>query len=80
MSAPGEFPVGIGTKPDDSRTLPLCDWCHLNAQDAQHRVGESAFYGELGIDPLKLAKQLHAARPDIAAMRMVIFKTRRSFA
>jgi hypothetical protein len=80
MSAPGESPVGIGTKPDDSRVLPLCEWCHTNGMDAQHRVGETAFYSELGIDPIKLAKKLYAAKPDISAMQMIIFKARKRFA
>lgn len=80
MSAAGETPVGIGTKPSDQRSVPLCSWCHLDASDSQHRVGESAFYGELGIDPLALAKKLYAARPDLAAMRIVIHKARRRFA
>lgn len=79
-SADGEGPVGVGRKPDDSRVLPLCQGCHLDAPDAQHRVGEAAFYGELGIDPLVLAKKLYAAKPDIGAMRMVIMKARRRFA
>ena len=80
MSAPGEAPCGFGTKPDDSRTLPLCAWCHTDASDAQHRVGEQEFYGELGIDPLVLAKKLYAAKPDIGAMRIVLLKARRIFA
>ncbi len=71
---------GMGMKPDDSQALPLCQWCHLDAPDAQHKVGEHPFWGELGIDPLKLAKSLYAAKPDLGTMRMVIFKARRRFA
>ena len=78
-SADGEPPVGGGRKPDDSRVLPLCAWCHTDASDAQHRVGEREFYGELGIDPLALAKKLYAAKPDVGAMRMVLHKARRRF-
>lgn len=80
MSAPGETPVGIGRKPDDARVLPLCESCHLTSLDAQHRRGEVEFYGELGVDPLALAKKLYAAKPDVGAMKMVIMKARRRFA
>jgi len=50
--------VGIGEKPDDSWTTPLCAECHLDAPDAQHRVGEPAFWARVGIDPFKLADRL----------------------
>jgi hypothetical protein len=58
----------------------LCAWCHTDASFAQHRVGERVFYGELGIDPLALAKKLYAAKPDLGAMKIVILKARRRFA
>ncbi len=80
MSANGEPPVGMGTKPSDSRVLPVCQGCHLDVNDSIHRAGEEAFYGELGIDPLVLAKTLYAAKPDVGAMRLVIHKARRRFA
>lgn len=34
----------MGRKPADSWTTPLCDGCHTNDYDAQHKIGEREFY------------------------------------
>ena len=62
----------MARKPDDSWTTPLCDGCHTNDRDAQHRIGEREFWHRLGINPFLLCQRLHAARGDLVAMRAVV--------
>ena len=76
MSAPGKTITGIGIKPDDKYSLPLCHGCHVANPTAQHNVGEIPFWGALGLDPLVICERLYAVSPDIEAMRDVIFKAR----
>jgi len=35
--------AGIGQKPCDSKTIPLCPACHFT----QHNVGEQSFHGDM---------------------------------
>ena len=56
----GKRPTGIAEKPSDRWTVPLCDRCHLNDNEAQHVVGEKAFWNRLGLDPFKIAADLYA--------------------
>lgn len=63
----------IGAKPGDARALPLCADCHLYDADAQHKVGELAFWNDLGINPLIVCDRLYAKRGDVPAMRAVIY-------
>lgn len=56
----GKRNAGIGEKPSDRWAVPLCADCHLDAPDAQHRVGERAFWARVGIDPFALATKLYA--------------------
>lgn len=60
---------GIGKKPADRWTVPLCQEHHM----LQHRVGELQFWHDLGIDPLLICRQLYEKRGDLVAMRAVIF-------
>ena len=60
----------LGAKPDDCWTVPLCASCHLDAPDAQHRVGEAVFWARVGIDPIRLAAALHQS-PREAGVRLV---------
>lgn len=62
----------MARKPDDSWTTPLCDGCHTNDRDAQHRIGEREFWHRLGINPFLLCQRLHSARGDLVAMRAVV--------
>lgn len=56
-AAAGKTNAGVGAKPDDKWTLPLCGPCHT----AQHDMGdEREFWNLAGLDPLKLAEQLFA--------------------
>lgn len=76
MSAPGKPNPGVGMKPDDKYTLPLCDVCHRTGPNAQHEVGEIKFWGSLGIDPLVVCARLYAVSPDVEKMRAVIAAAR----
>lgn len=72
-SAVGKPQTGMQTKPDDAWTLPLCQSCHTDAPDAQHKGDEIAFWQRLGIDPLKIATALYDASPNVEHMRAVVF-------
>lgn len=62
----------MGRKPSDSWTTPLCDSCHTNDYDAQHKIGEREFWHRLGINPFLLCQRLYAQRGDLVAMRAVV--------
>ena len=67
--------TGIGIRPDDCWTLPLCPTCH----DEQHALGEETFWGvwNLGVNPVEAATLLyHARKGGIEAMRAIIFTAR----
>lgn len=49
-------------KPPDYFVLPLCGTCHRTGPDAQHTVGETAFWD--GCDPVLWALYLHAISGD----------------
>lgn len=52
---------GIGNKPDDIFTLPLCGRHH----DAQHKHGnERDWWKLMGIDPVKISLALYVATGD----------------
>lgn len=64
---------GIGEKPDDRWTVPLCAKCHRR----QHEIGELTFWHELRISPVQLAIELYAASPDIQEMRAIVARHRK---
>lgn len=48
--------AGMGQKPDDWRTVSLCHGCHNGGgPDAQHTMGERAFWRGLDVDNLMAA-------------------------
>lgn len=63
----GKPEPGIGAKPDDRWTVPLCPSHH---QD-QHRYGEREWWRQHGIDPLAVASALHTA-PDLGSMALIV--------
>lgn len=65
--------TGIGVKPDDERTVPLCPSCHTDSNDAQHVIGEAKFWARAKIDPIKASIELHKHSPNIEAMRQIVF-------
>lgn len=64
---------GMGVKPDDKWTLPLCNECH----DRQHQIGELPFWYELGLSPVHECERLYRVTGSLEAMRDVIFSVRR---
>ena len=68
MSTPGKPNAGIGARPDDSATVPMCHEHHME----QHGEGERNFYDRIGIDALKLASALYRVSPNVQKMRGII--------
>jgi len=66
--------AGMGAKPADRYALPLCPEHHQNSNDAEHHKGTKKFWRDLGIDPLRLAAELHQQSPDVEAMRLTILR------
>jgi hypothetical protein len=52
--------AGMGQKPDDWRTTPLCHACH---HSDQHTKGEDTFWEASGKDPLAVIEALIATSP-----------------
>ena len=67
---------GVGIKPGDKFSLPLCAACH----HTQHQIGEPAFFGKLGIDPTDTALRLWTVSGDRAAGERLIFRARQAIA
>lgn len=65
---------GMGRKPDDHLTIPMCGTCHRD----QHSGSEAQFWSALNIDPLAAARALHKASPDEQYMRSVVLLFRAS--
>lgn len=59
-------------KPDDRFAVPLCAGCHRLDKGAQHTRAERAFWEEIGMNPLIVARDLYAQRGDLVAMRAVV--------
>ena len=70
--------TGMGQKPDDRRTVPLCAGPHadidgmLGCHNRQHVVGEATFWRSAPIDPEALIKELIAASPKRADIERTI--------
>lgn len=65
ISTEGKQNAGIGAKPDDKWTNPLCHDCHME----QHSLGEKLFWENLDIDPFDTARTLFQLSPNLSAMR-----------
>lgn len=70
MTLAGKPITGLGMKPHDRWTVPLCHSCHMR----QHAIGEVAFWHDVGLHPLVLARALYWASPDIEEMRAIILR------
>ena len=55
MSIPGKPNAGVGAKPSDRYTLPMCGRHHR----AQHAGSERKFWQDLELDPIKIALELY---------------------
>ena len=51
--------LGMQIKPHDRNAVPLNQWCHLDAPDAQHK-DERGFWDRRGKDPFEIAATLYA--------------------
>ena len=63
---------GVGVKPRDRYTVPLCTVCHAK----QHRIGELTFWSALRIDPVNVALRLWTVSADIKAGVRAVFRAR----
>jgi hypothetical protein len=64
----GKQQAGLGTKPDDAWTVPLCADHHRE----QHQIGEASFWEKHRVDPFVLALALWRASGDDAAMEQIV--------
>lgn len=60
--------TGMGRKPDDCFTAPLCREHHTE----QHRGSEAAFWHRLGIDPHAMALSLYRVSGDVVRGEKII--------
>lgn len=51
----GKGTTGMGTKPDDRWTVPMCHSAHMR----QHTMNEAAFWEGLGINPFSVASLIY---------------------
>ena len=56
----GKRDTGRGERPSDCWTTPLCQSCHLDGPEAQHRVGEKRFWQMHNLNPFAIAIRLYA--------------------
>src|SRR5689334_4664962 len=63
---------GVGMKPRDRYTVPLCTACHAK----QHRLGQLSFWSALSIDPLNVAFRLWIVSADLTAGERTVFRAR----
>ncbi len=66
----GKPSTGMGRKPADKWTVPLCPNCHRNGPGAQHSMGERAFWEAHRIDPLALAQELYVVSTTCRGRRL----------
>jgi len=64
----GKRQAGMGEKPNDAFTVPLC----MSHHDEQHSMNEAAFWMALAIDPLQLALSLFGSSGDEEAAEQII--------
>jgi hypothetical protein len=65
---------GIGTKPSDKFTLPLC----VDHHDEQHTTGELTFWSFYRIDPVDQALRLWTVSGDLEAGERIVFRARQA--
>lgn len=69
---------GIGTKPSDAWTVPMCAEHHRLGTDAQHNSNEKAWWEHHRIDPLMVALKLHGISGDDEGGEQIIAAVRKS--
>ena len=55
----GKRPTGIGERPSDKFSVPLCVDCHLDGPEALHKLGEERFWQRVGMNPFVFAAALY---------------------
>ena len=73
----GKLGTGIGQKPDDAWTTPLCAEHHILGETAQHQDQELKFWAEHGVDPFVLALSLWRASGDDDVAFLILAEARR---
>jgi hypothetical protein len=73
----GKLGTGIGQKPDDAWTTPLCAEHHVLDETAQHQNQELVFWRQHGIDPFTLALALWRASDDDEAGFLILREMRK---
>lgn len=68
--------AGMGAKPHDFLTVPLCAEHHRNGNDAEHMIGTKAFWRQHGIDPIPIALKLNELSPDQIRMKAYLVAVR----
>lgn len=63
---------GVGQKPDDNWTVPLCGAMHTDSPICQHNAGERRWWLHKQIDPLALAAALWINTGDMVAAHKII--------
>lgn len=48
--------TGMAEKSDDRWAVPLCQDCHLDGENSQHRIGEIRFWAMVRLDPFEIAE------------------------
>lgn len=73
----GKVNPGIGRRPDDRWTVPLCARIHRDdPRLSQHSMNERSFWDSHFIDPLKLASALYEISGDYEAALQIILEAR----
>ena len=60
--------TGVGIKPDDRYTVPLCGRHHRE----QHSMSERSFWEHYGLDPIPIALRLYSISGDLPAAQQII--------
>lgn len=71
----GKFHTGMGQKPDDKWTVPLCARCHRIGDKkitAQHQMSERKFWKAHGINPIEIAAELYACDSHVTRMQDMV--------
>jgi hypothetical protein len=66
-----KFNPGVGQRPDDRFTLPLCNDCH-QGNGGQHGSGERKWWEARGIDPILIALALYSVSGNAEEAALII--------
>ncbi len=64
----GKAHSGMGKKPHDMWTVPLCANHHRLTNESQHSRNEKEWWAEKGVDPLAFCVLIRSAYPDANAV------------